>query len=224
MLDTPDPTLAMADSPRLMSGRSIDGRTARRNRNKQAVLDAMIALTREQGEEPSVEAIADRAGVSYRSVYRYFDDRADLLLSAINHVMSQMWPVFDLDDLGQGPLDRRVGNLIDSRLAANRELAPLTRLAIRRAAVEPDIAVELDTLRTFLRDQIAGQFAPELERLDDADRHLAVLALDVMFQFEALEHLERLGAMQDETASAVLQRHVYAHLVPVDADRVGPSD
>jgi TetR/AcrR family transcriptional regulator, regulator of autoinduction and epiphytic fitness len=214
MLDTPNTATATHEAPRMERRLVVDGRTARRNRNKQAVLDAMISLTREQGEEPSVESIADRAGVSYRSVYRYFEDRAELLLAAINHVMDEARPVLDLDELGRGSLEQRARALIESRLTAYRELAPLTRLAIRRSALEADIAVELDKVRSFLRDQIGDQFAPELDRLSERERGIAVTALDVMFQFESLEHLARLGRIDDGTASAVLTRHVSVHLSP----------
>lgn len=214
MLDTPQITADTHDGSTRSSRFAVDGRTARRNRNKQAVLDAMIALTREQGEEPSVEVIAERAGVSYRSVYRYFDDRADLLRAAIGHVMTQIVPVFELDDPGEGPLEDRARRLIDSRLTAYRELAPLTRLALRRSAVEPEIAVELDTARSFLREQIIAQFGPELERFDERERRVAVVALDIMFQFESLERLARLGAVDDGTAAEVLARHVQVHLDP----------
>ena len=40
----------------------IDGRTARRNRNKAAVLDALIELAHEGHEEPPIELIAERGG------------------------------------------------------------------------------------------------------------------------------------------------------------------
>lgn len=214
MLETPDITADTHDGPARSNRFAVDGRTARRNRNKQAVLDAMIALTREQGEEPSVEVIAERAGVSYRSVYRYFDDRADLLLAAINHVMAQIVPVFELDDLGGGPLGQRARDLIDSRLAAYHELAPLTRLALRRSVAEPEIAVELDNVRSFLRGQITEQFSTELERLDDQGQRIAITAIDVMFQFESLEYLARLGALDDGTAAEMLARHIPLHLDP----------
>jgi TetR/AcrR family transcriptional regulator, regulator of autoinduction and epiphytic fitness len=214
MLETTDTPTATRETHRIETRLVVDGRTARRNRNKQAVLAAMISLTREQGEEPSVESIAERAGVSYRSVYRYFDDRADLLLAAISHVMAETRPVLDLDEPGSGSLEQRARDLIDSRLTAYRELAPLTRLAIRRSTLEPDIAVELDNVRMFLREQIAEQFAAELDRLSERERGVAVTALDVMFQFESLEHLGRLGAIDDGTAKDVLVRHVAVHLAP----------
>ncbi len=97
--------------------------------------------------EPSVEAIAERAGVSYRSVYRYFEDRTELMLSAIARVMGDHWPIFDVEDLGDGSLDARIDRLIAVRLAAYRRLAPLTRIAIRRRADEPAVAEAYEDVR-----------------------------------------------------------------------------
>jgi hypothetical protein len=79
---------------------------------------------------------------------------------------------------------------------------------------EPEIAVELDNVRSYLRDQTTDQFRPELDRLDSRDRRIAMMALDVMLQFESLEQLARLGAVEDGTAAEVLARHVRVHLDP----------
>ena len=190
----------------------VDGRTARRNRNKDAVLDALIALASEGNDEPPIEMIADRAGVSYRSVYRYFDDRTDLMLSAIARVMGDLWPIFDIEKIGEGSLDDRIAQLTSVRLAAYRKLAPLTRNAVHRRANEPAVAEGYDRVREFLRGQLAEQFAPELAVMPVGDRKIALAALDAMFQFEALDYLALHGDMDDEALAKVLDRHVHAHL------------
>jgi AcrR family transcriptional regulator len=190
----------------------VDGRTARRNRNKDAVLDALIALANEGNDEPPIELIAERAGVSYRSVYRYFDDRTDLMLSAITRVMGELWPIFDIEQIGEGPLDDRIARLTAVRLAAYRELAPLMRNAVHRRVNEPAVAEGYDRLREYLRGQLAQQFAPELAAMAAADRKIALAALDAMFQFEALDYLALHGDMNDEALAKVLERHVRAHL------------
>ncbi len=190
----------------------VDGRTARRNRNKDAVLDAMISLTKESADEPPIESIAERAGVSYRSVYRYFDDRTDLMLSAIHHVMGDVWGIFDVEKIGEGTLDERIAHFISSRLGAYHELAPLTRLAVRRSATEPLVLEEFDNVRDYMRRQLETQFAAELGQLDESERGLVLAVLDVMFQFEALEFLSRGDGMTDEDLERLLGRHVRAHL------------
>ncbi len=204
------------DTARIGTDLIVDGRTARRQRNKDAVLDALIALANEGVDEPPIEDIAARAGVSYRSVYRYFDDRTDLMLSAITRVMGDLWPIFDIENLGEGPFDDRVERLIAVRLAAYRRLAPLTRSAVHRRVTEPAVAHGYDQVREYLREQLARQFALELAALPADERPVALAALDTMFQFEALDYLADHEEMTDAALSRVLSRHVRAHLAPAE--------
>ncbi len=192
----------------------IDGRTARRQRNKDAVLDAFIELAKGSTDEPTVEAIAERAGVSYRSVYRYFDDRTDLMLSAISRVMGNVWPIFDIEQLGEGSLDDRIERFAEARIVAYHQLAPLTRLAVHRRVNEPGVGEAYDRVREYLREQLVAQFQPELVEFSGDQRQIVVAALDVMFQFEALDFLAQHDEMTDPAMAEVLGRHVRAHLAP----------
>jgi len=191
---------------------AIDGRTARRNRNKDAVLDALIELSNELDGEPTIDAIAERAGVSYRSVYRYFDDRTDLMLSAIRRVMGEVWRIFDVEDLGEGSLDTRISRLVEVRLAAYRKLASLSRVAVRARADEPAVAEGYDRVREHLRAQLRAQFATELAVFPARERPLVLVALDSMFQFEALDYLAHHESMNDSEMAQVLTRHLRVHL------------
>ena len=192
----------------------IDGRTARRNRNKDAVLDALIELAREGDGmgEPSVEAIAERAAVSYRSVYRYFEDRTELMLSAIERVMGEDYAIFDVEGLGDGTFDTRIARLIEVRLAAYRRLAPLTRIAIRLRADEPAVAEAYEDVRGQMRAQLETQFAPELGALDTQDRAVVIAAVDAMFQAESLDYLADHEGLDDAEIAWILTHHIRAHL------------
>ena len=88
--------------------RVIDGRTARRDRNRDLVLGAVIELFREHQLAPSVSEVARRSGVSLRSVYRYFDDFDALVRAAIDQHQTAIAPLRQIPDLGVGPLDERV--------------------------------------------------------------------------------------------------------------------
>ena len=70
-----------------------DGRSARRERNRDAVLDALVELTTEGLDDPSIDDIADRAGVSYRSVYRYFRDRSEMMDEATDRAVAWIKPL-----------------------------------------------------------------------------------------------------------------------------------
>ena len=55
-----------------------DGRRASRERNRIAVVDALLDLYAEGNLRPGAGEVARRAGLSRRSVFRYFDDLDDL--------------------------------------------------------------------------------------------------------------------------------------------------
>ena len=196
----------------------VDGRTARRHRNRDAVLDALIELAREgdQDSEPSVEAVAERAGVSYRSVYRYFDDRTDLMLSAIRRIMGDGYAILDLDDVGEGSLDDRIARLVELFVRAHRALAPLTRLVVRLRADDPAVAELYDDVRRYSRRLVELQFAPELDGLSEHQRRLALVAIGVMLQVESLDYLTHLERLDDASLTAILSRHIRAHLAVDD--------
>lgn len=204
----------LSNNPPSGSDLVIDGRTARRNRNKDAVLDALIELAREGDglAEPSIEAIAERASVSYRSVYRYFEDRTELMLSAIGRVMGDDYSIFDVADLGDGSLDTRIARLIEVRLAAYRRLAPLTRIAIRLRADEPAVAEAYEDVRRQMRAQLETQFAAELDAVATGDRAGVLAAVDAMFQAESFDYLAGHEGLDDTEIARILTRHIRAHL------------
>ena len=68
---------------------SEDGRRLRRARNRAAVIDSLLELIRMGETDPTVSKIAERAGVSHRSVFRYFDDMDDLARTAIDQELRE---------------------------------------------------------------------------------------------------------------------------------------
>jgi len=86
---------------------AADGRNARRERNRVAVIEAAFALVREGKTPPAVDDIAERAGVSVSSIFRNFDGLADLQRQALD-LAHEMWsPSFEVNDADQ-PLDVRI--------------------------------------------------------------------------------------------------------------------
>src|SRR4051812_46447745 len=73
----------------------VDGRRARRDQNREAVLDALGAFYDEGVYTPSTAEIAERAGLSPRSLFRYFDDVDDLNRAAIERQVTRAQPLLD---------------------------------------------------------------------------------------------------------------------------------
>lgn len=153
------------------------------------MLDAAIEIFEEGDIEPSVDSVAERAGVSNRSIYRYFDHRDHLMRAAVTHAMRRVLPEIQLDGIGVGTFEERVDRFVDHRLRMYQRLAPITRAAKRAAQSEPIIREEFDAGRLVLRRSFLDHFAEEFEPLGSADRTRAVLAAELAFQFEAFEFL-----------------------------------
>src|SRR3954447_15843011 len=59
-----------------------DGRAARSVRTRRAIVDALRALHHEGDLRPTAPRVAERAGVSVRTVWQHFDDLEALLVEA----------------------------------------------------------------------------------------------------------------------------------------------
>ncbi|MGA8255113.1 MAG: TetR/AcrR family transcriptional regulator [Nocardioides sp.] len=167
----------------------LDGRTARRDRNTEAVLDTVHDMFVEGNFSPAVEEVAARSGVSLRSVYRYFEDTEELLRMAIERRIALVDEFYVLRKLGEGTLQARITALVNHRLVLHGKLWPTARAAVQRAPYSPQIAAQATRRREMLSEQVAAQFAPELEALG-ASRGAAISAcIDVLCEFEAIEFL-----------------------------------
>jgi AcrR family transcriptional regulator len=175
-----------------MSDRAVvDGRTARKDRNMVAVLDAVLELFVRGDLIPSPEAIAQRSGVSLRSVYRYLAASRDLVHAAIERHLEQIAPQLALDPLGEGPFAARVEQFVAMRLGLHQAVAPMARAAQARTRMRPTPASEvikesLNARRGLLRAQLSRHFATELTTFGpSADAILA--AADALTQIETID-------------------------------------
>lgn len=163
----------------------VDGRHLRRQRNREAVVDALLELYGEGNLDPSSTEIAERAGSSPRSLFRYFDDVDDLCGEAIRRHESRMRRHVALEVGADAPFDDRVAALAASRVALYEAIGPVGQVSRMRAPFQPLIAAELAQGRTFLRNQVRRLFAAELATID-AGRAAALLsAADVLTSYES---------------------------------------
>jgi AcrR family transcriptional regulator len=183
----------------------VDGRTARRDRNRLAVLDAVVELFTEDNLQPRPEDVARRSGVSLRSVYRYYSDPDDLIRAAIERHVQSVLPLLRIHDFGKGAFDDRVRHFVAGRLRLYEALAPAARAA-RIAAARNDIILErVELTRGVLRRQLEAQFAPELAALDERERDVVATAADVSCQLEAIDFHRVHGGLTVAATAAVLE-------------------
>jgi AcrR family transcriptional regulator len=168
-----------------------DGRTLRRTRNRQRVIIALLDIVREGELDPSVADIADRAGVSHRSVFRYFDDINDLVRTAIDHEVEQATPLSEIADLGMGSLDRRIDAWVDMRLSVNLATYQVLRVARHRAPGIPSIDEGMKVIYQLGATKMRNHFATELDQLGP-DGGFVIDAATVLTSFEAFDLQKRI--------------------------------
>ncbi len=179
----PEPTTSEATTTDHGDG---DGRTLRRTRNRQRVIVALLDIVREGSLNPSVGEIADRAGVSHRSVFRYFEDINDLVRTAIDHEITRATQLAAVPDLGMGSLERRVDAWVDSRLRLLAVTYEVGRVARYRAPDIPSIDEAMEAIYQFTVTQMRNHFAAELDQLG-ADGGFVLDAAMVQTSFESYD-------------------------------------
>ena len=168
-----------------------DGRTARRERNRNEVVEAALALVDEGVEDPTIEQLTERSGVSARSVFRYFEGLDDLRRAVIRRHFERVLPVLDSVDMGDGSLDTRIKRFVDSRLKFNESIAGPARTAQLRAHFAPVIADDIHEYRQVLDASVRRQFAPELKLRPKAEAEDLTALIDVLVSFDGWDLMTR---------------------------------
>jgi TetR/AcrR family transcriptional regulator, regulator of autoinduction and epiphytic fitness len=181
-----------------------DGRNQRRDRNRDAVVDALLGLYREGDLGPSAEQIAERAGISARSVFRYFDDADAMVRAAIARQQAHLAPLYALDAAPEMPLAERVERFVAARVRLLEGMGEVGRVARSMAVRQPLILAELARIRAALRRQLTGLFAAELDGLAPAERAAAVAVADVVTSWESLDLMRNDQGLTRDKASAAM--------------------
>jgi AcrR family transcriptional regulator len=198
---------AIATEPETaVSGEAADGRRAWRDRNLNAVVDALLDLFKEGNLRPGADEIALRSGVSRRSVFRYFEDLDALDRMAIERQQGRVRHLIELPDIGEGTLDARIDGLVRQRIRLFEAVAPVARVSRLRAPFERVLAEELVQSRRFFRRQVERQFAHELAGLARADRTARLGAAEALSSFESFDLLAAPPGSSAKQAGEVMRR------------------
>lgn len=142
----------------------IDGRRARRERSRQAVVDALLALLREGQPVPSVRDVAERAGVTERTLFNLYQDKTTLLAAAVARFREQAIAAMPGAPSG-GPLEERVERFFEPFARFVEEYS-----AVRWAAMsQPELAADMrrGVILSRVRARMADLLAPDGLILDD---------------------------------------------------------
>jgi len=187
---------------------AVDGRSLRRARNRQDIVDALLGLIQNGETEISAALIASKAGLSERSIFRYFDDVNDLYRSVCDLAFSKEIEYALIDDAGVGSLDTKIENFVNQRVriyTMNEKIAPAARSF---AFKNPIIKNQLVVGRKLLRNQIITHFSEELSAFDKQQQQVAVAIIDSLTTFEYYDMMRSDQKMSVQAIKSVLTESI----------------
>jgi AcrR family transcriptional regulator len=180
---------------------AVDGRRARRHRSRDLAVDALLDLLGEGVLRPTAQQVAERSGVSLRSIFRIFDDVESLNAAASARQLSRVRHLF-VDVMPTGTLSERIAEVVAINGQLYESIAPIRRAALRSAPESPALREQLGRARGWVRGEVERVFATELAT---APRDTAS-AVELALSFEAWDQL-RVGQGVSPSRAAATVRH-----------------
>jgi AcrR family transcriptional regulator len=191
---------------------TIDGRSARALRTREAIVDACIGLVEEGELRPTAPRVAERAGVSVRSVFQHFADLPALHIAVTERIVERVAVLLHPVD-PRAPLDERLPAFVRHRAALLEAVTPFRRAANVHGPFAPEIQRAQRLATEYLRDEVAQAFQPELARVPARERREVLDGLATALSWSAWEALRNDAECSVEQASAVTTRMVTALLL-----------
>ncbi|MET8348635.1 TetR/AcrR family transcriptional regulator [Micromonospora sp. NPDC005206] len=193
----------------------VDGRTARAERTRVAIVEAHLALISEGDFRPTGERIAERAGISLRTLWTNFKDMETLFEASGAEVLRQQDAAYRPVSAGL-PLAKRVDAYCRQRARLLQLIAPSARAAQMREPVSDQLHRNRLKHIDRVRDEVEQLFAAELAQAGRGREQLlnALVAASMWPAWSMLRDGLGLGVDQ---ARGVMARTVGALLAEVTA-------
>jgi AcrR family transcriptional regulator len=124
----------------------------------------------DEGElSPTAERVAERAGVSERSIFQHFGDHEALFNAAAVRQYERIMPTLHAIDTTL-PLGERLDAFVEQRASLLERVTSVRRAALLREHESETIAAWLTAARRAKAREVAKVFAGELDRVPPEDR------------------------------------------------------
>ncbi len=188
-----------------------DGRTARSQRTRDSVVEALLDLLNDGNPRPTAREIAEQANVSLRSVYVHFDDLEDLFLAAAGRHLERILPLLQVVP-GDGPLCDRLTAFTDRQARLLEAIGPVQLAANLQEPFSPTIAGLRVHVRERTHTELERVFGPELDRRPPPNRQRLLVALELASSSNAW-HVSRDLEHFDEDEARVMMHETFAALL-----------
>jgi AcrR family transcriptional regulator len=181
-----------------------DGRTLRRLNSYDRAVDALLDLIESGIPSPTAQQIAEKSGISVRTVFRLTEDIESLHAAAIERQIQRTAHLY-VKLPATGSLGARIRALVDNRASVFEAIAPTRRVADRLAEGSPQIAEGLAFHHQILQMQVAELFDRELSRISRVRRPDALNAIDVAAGWETWDQLRRIQGLSITSSGRVVR-------------------
>lgn len=175
---------------------AVDGRYARSERSRQAMVDALLDLLRSGTIRPSSAQIAQRAGVTQRTLFNQFGDMDSLITACASRQTERVLGL--LPDAGDGSLEERVERYCDGLAVLLDETMHVRWAVVTSPTLMASASAAVSTARQFVRRRLTEAFATELDPLTNAVVAEVIEALEI----ETDPVVWRMRRIQQELSSA----------------------
>ncbi len=170
----------------------IDGRRARGLRTRDAIISALLDLVAGGDVAPTAQRIADRAGVSVRSVYQHFADVEGLYADAAERTYEWVRETSKSIDTSL-PVPKRVDVYSESRANTLESLLAFHRAVRLMEPTSDRVRAYRLAMEKWEKERVGKVFAPELRAMDASQRSAALAGIDVLASADSWDHLRRNG-------------------------------
>ncbi|MDP9167788.1 MAG: hypothetical protein M3O32_17275 [Actinomycetota bacterium] len=157
---------------------------SRSDRTRDTVLSAFLALIEEGDISPTAERVAQRSGVSLRTVFHQFDDLATLHQLAGEKLFERVQQIPNELDLSQ-PLSQRVDAFVRYRVSVFDLLHPLSSAARVREPFSSALRANRDHMLRFGEQNVRRTFEPELDQMRPEQSRRLVAAISLATNWSA---------------------------------------
>src|SRR5262245_51457699 len=182
----------------------VDGRTARAERTRNAIVEAHLALIGEGDLKPTGERIADRAGVSLRALWANFKDMEALFAASGRRLMERQD-----EEYRPVPLDLPRADRIEQFCRQRARILEIIAPSARAAQLKEPFSAQLRRNRAAqiarVQKELGELFAPELDKAGSGRDEL-FHALTVASTWAAWSMMRDELKLDVEQASGIMQR------------------
>ena len=168
----------------------VDGRRQRTQVTRANIVNAAISLQNEGNMRPSMQQIAERAGVSLRTAFQHFPEKHQLT----HAVLDELTRLNRIDppppELAiHSALEARMKKFLEIRSRQLEALTPHRRAANSMIATSKLLQEHRIKVRQRFRNVVETWFAAELDALTDASRKKWLVAIATLVDWEMWQSL-----------------------------------